>query len=176
MFDIVVAFNHTGGIGYKGSIPWKCSEDLKYFKRLTTETKDPAKRNVVIMGRRTWDSLPTKPLPGRHNIVISSTLEILPPSVYFACTLEGALYLTQYMENVENVFVIGGSQLYQEALHHPECNKVYATLIHDTSECDAFFPVQDLAFFQKTRISTTESDKVEFYVYEKIDDKTQVQP
>ena len=71
-FSIVVAVDDMDGIAKGGRLPWNYPVDLSYFKQITTEAK-PNTRNVVIMGRKTWESLPTRPLVGRYNIVISSS-------------------------------------------------------------------------------------------------------
>jgi hypothetical protein len=72
-FQIVVAATRKLGIGKGGTMPWKLPGDIAYFKELTTRTADPAKQNAVVMGRKTWESIPPKfrPLPGRVNIVLS---------------------------------------------------------------------------------------------------------
>jgi dihydrofolate reductase len=73
-FSIIVAATQSRGIGYNGSLPWRISGDMAYFKKVTTETMDKSKRNSVIMGKKTWLSIPEKfrPLSNRLNIVISS--------------------------------------------------------------------------------------------------------
>jgi len=72
-FSLVVAATQRGGIGLNNSIPWKLSTDMKFFKKVTSTTTDASKLNAVIMGRKTWDSIPQKfrPLPGRLNIVLT---------------------------------------------------------------------------------------------------------
>ena len=75
-YACVFAADEAGGIGRDNDLPWpRLPGDLAFFARITTETRDPAKQNAVIMGRRTWDSIPPKyrPLPGRRNIVVSRT-------------------------------------------------------------------------------------------------------
>jgi dihydrofolate reductase len=73
-FDLVVATTKSLGIGKNGTMSWRLKDDLNYFRKVTTETKDPAKKNVCIMGRKTYFSIPEKfrPLPNRHNIIISN--------------------------------------------------------------------------------------------------------
>lgn len=72
-FQIVVAATRKLGIGKAGTMPWKLPGDMAYFKELTMRTADPAKQNAVVMGRKTWESIPPKfrPLPGRVNVVLS---------------------------------------------------------------------------------------------------------
>jgi dihydrofolate reductase len=144
-FSIVVAVDQNYGIGKTGKMPWHLSGDMEHFKKLTLATSSLGKKNVVVMGRKTWDSLPEKfkPLPGRINLVLSRQKELrLPDSVKVAGGLEEALVLVAQMpgNSVEKVFVIGGAEVYQEALRHPQCQAVYLTRILKDFECDVFFP------------------------------------
>ena len=72
-FQLVVAATRKLGIGKAGSMPWKLPGDMAYFKEITSRTADPGKQNAVIMGRKTWESIPSKfrPLPGRINVVLT---------------------------------------------------------------------------------------------------------
>ena len=72
--SLIVACDKYHGIAKNGTIPWKYSEELKYFSKQTRTTRDPTRQNAILMGRKTWESLPIKPLPHRINIVLSSTL------------------------------------------------------------------------------------------------------
>ena len=133
MFNIITAFTKDSrGIGYKNGLPWKFNkEDMNSFKQITTTTKDPTKINCVIMGRKTWDSLPIKPLPNRLNLIISSTinntifsgLQDRSHNVYRS--LDRALTICRNNPNIESVFVIGGQQLYEEAIKSVFLDKIY---------------------------------------------------
>jgi len=134
-FAIIVAIDQKGGIGKDGDLAWKLSADLKYFKKTTIG----AGNNAVIMGRKTWDSIPAKfrPLAGRLNVVISRQPDLpLPAGVKLANSLTSALELCQACEQS---FVIGGGTIYAEALQHSDCNQVYLTAVHATFDCDTFF-------------------------------------
>ena len=159
-FSIVVATDEAGGIGKDGAIPWNFPGDMRWFRYITTRTKDPEKFNAVIMGRNTWESLPPKyrPLPRRINIVISSTMDMGGPDaepVIVMGTLEEALRNIPY--SVENVFVIGGAMLYGAALQNIRCEYVYWSFIPGVYDCDTFFPempeawLGDVARFQDGR-------------------------
>lgn len=139
-FDIVVAVDSEGGIGKNNSIPWRLSDDLKRFRQLTSLAA-PGKINAVIMGRKTWESLPAKsrPLPNRLNIVLSRASVALPEGVLSAHSLDQALSLAQ-SEEVDRCFVLGGGQIYKEAMQHIELGKIYLTRIHRSFDCDVFFP------------------------------------
>jgi len=148
-FAIVVAFDSHYGIGKNGQLPWVLPSDLKHFKDITTSVTNPAKKNAVIMGRKTWDSLPPKfrPLPGRINLVLSKGGDLsLPSGVLSSQSLEDALKQLAISE-IENVFVIGGAQIYATALEHPLCQRLYVTHIKGEYTCDAFFPPISKQFF-----------------------------
>lgn len=140
-FDIVVAVDSENGIGKNNSIPWRLPADLRYFKKLTTSAA-PGKQNAVIMGRKTWESLPPKscPLKDRLNIVLSSKTISLPEGVVQARSLRDALHLA-CTKDVDRCFVIGGGKVYEEALRLDELNSVYLTQVYGNFDCDVFFPV-----------------------------------
>lgn len=163
-FDVVVAHEASYGIGKDGQIPWKgyVPDDVAFFRKLTTSTVDPHKKNVVVMGRKTWFSLPKtrRPLPNRLNVVLSRTLksvndlmqdcslEILGTTTYqtpllFSSFENCVTYFTRLYSTAsayEKMYVIGGEELYTRALKHPACRNVYVTHIKFGWECDAFFP------------------------------------
>ena len=117
-FDIVVAHDLNNGIGINNELPWKCAPDMEYFKNLTSE-QQLDQLNTVIMGRKTWDSIPTKfrPLSNRTNIIISKTIKEAPGAI-IATSFEEAL---SKADPKSKVFVIGGAQIYNEAIQHNEC-------------------------------------------------------
>lgn len=140
-FSIVVAADKNLGIGKNNTLPWRLPADLKYFKELTM-SGEKEKRNAVIMGRKTWDSLPErfKPLPGRLNIVLSRRDNFdLPPEVLKAGSLDEALDLCESHE-VREAFVIGGAEIFADAVLHRGLKRVYLTEIHGDFHCDCFFP------------------------------------
>jgi len=138
-FSIIVAIDKNNGIGKDGQLPWSCSEDLKHFKRVTLDS-------FVIMGRKTWESIPNKvkPLPRRINIVLSKTIDYhCACGVKVLSSLESALgYCKRSNEENgqdKNIFIMGGGQLYKEALDHPDCRKIYQSRINGDYNCDTFF-------------------------------------
>lgn len=144
MFSIIAACSLNGGIGRNNTIPWNIPDDLKHFQQITTDCPSGL-MNVVIMGKNTWESLPKKPLSKRINIIVSSSLEKEPEkNVYVAKSFEDALLLVSLMPRTHNVFVIGGSSLYNEALNHPNCHKVYITHVLRHIQCDVMFPLETL--------------------------------
>ncbi|WOL06790.1 bifunctional dihydrofolate reductase-thymidylate synthase isoform X3 [Canna indica] len=155
-YQVVVAATRDMGIGKDGSLPWKLPSDLKLFKELTMSTADPSKRNAVIMGRKTWESIPprNRPLPGRLNIVLtrSGSFDIATGENILICgSLNSALKLlaaTPYCLSIEKVFVIGGGQVLREALNAPECEAIHFTDIETSFECDTFIPPVDCLIFR----------------------------
>lgn len=148
-FSVIVAFDSQYGIGKNGQLPWALPMDLKNFKEITSTVTDPAKKNAVIMGRKTWESLPEKfrPLPGRLNVVLSRKNPIdLPVTVLVSKSLDEALNKLS-TPNIENIFVIGGGQIYAQAMTHPLCQKLYVTHVQGNYDCDAFFPPISKDFF-----------------------------
>jgi dihydrofolate reductase/thymidylate synthase len=137
-FDIVVAADRSWGIGLKNAMPWpRLKGDLQYFKRVTSEAVDGS-MNAVIMGRRTWDSI-GKPLPGRHNIVITRRKLDFPDGVRLTGQLDEALVVAQEV-NADRVFVIGGGQIYRLALEHPALRWILLTRIDAAYESDVTLP------------------------------------
>lgn len=123
----IVARGLDRAIGRAGEMPWHLPEDLRHFKDLTMG-------HPVIMGRRTWDSLPRRPLPGRRNIVVSSNPGYKAEGADVFTTPEEAIASCR-----ETPFIIGGERLYRSAL--PFCSKIFLTEVDlSTPDADAFFP------------------------------------
>ncbi|KAH7287929.1 hypothetical protein KP509_31G003600 [Ceratopteris richardii] len=149
-FQMVVASTRDLGIGLNGRLPWKLPTDMDFFKTVTSNTCDSSKRNAVIMGRVSWESIPPKfrPLPGRLNVVLTKSPN--PPNlgngVLVCSSLLGALELLAtppYSTSVETVFVIGGGQIYTQAIELSNCDAIHLTHIDISCECDTFFPMLD---------------------------------
>lgn len=169
-FDIIVAMDSDSGIGKGGGLPWHLPADLKHFKQVTTTTHSPFKKNAVIMGRKTWESLPGKfqPLPGRMNVVITRNKElVLAGGVLKGDSLDNVLnHLSGMTKEIENIFVIGGAQIFAEAIHHPSCRKIYVTQIFKKFNCDTFFPPFDSSWKRVFQSSTLNDQSLEYYFCE----------
>jgi dihydrofolate reductase len=145
-FDMVVAADDELGIARGGDLPWHLPGDLAHCKRLTTETTDPARHNAVIMGRRTWLSIPPRfrPLPRRVNVVLSRDPDFGPePPALGAVSLDAALARLDEPDLaalVERVFVVGGGEIYAQAMESAACRDLYITRIEGRFDCDTFFP------------------------------------
>jgi dihydrofolate reductase len=152
MFNIIVACTFKGGIGKDGKIPWKAPLDLKNFYKLTTmRPKD--KINILIMGRRTYQSIGNKALNDRFNIIISNTLEP-DNNIIVANNFQSALDISYNQTNVHNIFIIGGSEIYKEAMMHKDCENIYLTQIKQDIQCDTFFPIDLLKNYNKNILET----------------------
>lgn len=150
-FSIIVAATaSTFGIGKLGELPWKLAGDMAFFKKQTIST-DVKKKNVVIMGRKTWESLPVKfrPLINRINVVLSRNLAVreelnLPESVIVATSLNAALLTldSDEMKNIiDQIYIIGGESIYREAMASSFCSKIYLTQVDTVvPDLDTFFP------------------------------------
>ena len=147
-YEIIAACDLNGAIGKDGGIPWHLPEDLQHFKQITTQTRAPDKKNVVIMGRRTWESLRGKPLPGRINIVMS-TVPSDAAGVIWVNSYEEAIKQCENLFNdgvVDKAFIIGGNSLYTVATRDVRIRCVHLTLIAERfSGCDTFFPLNQLS-------------------------------
>ena len=143
--SLIVACDKYHGIAKNGTIPWKYSEELKYFSKQTRTTRDPTRQNAILMGRKTWESLPIKPLPHRINIVLSSTDHDydLTTTAKFVKSIPTALeYVRNNADTIEDLYVIGGEQIYRTFLteHLSEIDRVYYSEIQEDYQCDQFFP------------------------------------
>lgn len=152
----MVAATREMGIGKDGKLQWRLPSDLKFFKEITKTTTDPEKTNAVIMGRKTWESIPLehRPLPGRLNVVLtrSKRSDITTGENVVKCEcIPSALQLLAeipYRFSIEKVFVIGGGQIYRETLNAPGCEAIHITEIETSIECDTFIPAIDSSCFR----------------------------
>ena len=154
----IVAMDEGRVIGKDGALPWHLPEDLAHFKALTSG-------HLVIMGRKTWESLPPKfrPLPGRVNIVVSRAPGALnlPEGVHGAESVEQALSLAARVGRPDQrIWFIGGAQVYAAAL--PLCEELHLTLVRGAHDGDAKFPEFEDRFIEA---SSTEGERCVFKVY-----------
>lgn len=128
--NVIVAVDENWAIGYKNNLLCRISEDLKRFKKLTIN-------NIVVMGRKTFESFPKGALPKRENVVLSRK----PYEAENITNINSIDELLKYLEGKENVFIIGGGELYKELL--PYSDRVYVTKIKKTFEADTYYPNLD---------------------------------
>jgi len=153
-FSIIAALCENYGIGHSNKLAWKLKTEMQYFTRITSRTNDAEKKNVVIMGNKTWNSIPVKfrPLPDRINIVLSRSLKEKPKQAdYLFNSLEDALDFASSLDEVEKIFVIGGAEVYKAAIELSDCDKLYLTKVHQLFDCDTFFPSFDPNIYKEIK-------------------------
>jgi dihydrofolate reductase len=150
-FDVVVAADLDWGIGRSNALPWpKLKGDLAHFRRVTSACTE-GRTNAIIMGRKTWESAEVagKPLPRRLNVVVTRQRGLaVPEGVIVAASLDAALTAAR-APNVENIFLVGGAELYREGLAHADLRWVYLTRVEGHLQCDAHIPSLDALGFVK---------------------------
>ena len=169
IISLIVALSSNRVIGINNQLPWKLSHDLAWFKKQTMD-------KTIIMGRKTWESLPFRPLPGRKHIIISRNPEYkiqdhkanIIESVHLTGSIEDALTFANENEEQEVMF-IGGAMIYEQAL--PLCHKLYLTMIKQEFEGDAFFPDYMQFTWKKSFIEKHKTDsgmEYDFMIMEKL--------
>jgi dihydrofolate reductase len=154
---IIAAMSENKVIGKDNALPWSIKEDMAHFKKLT-------KGWPCVMGRKTWESLPTKPLPWRLNVIVSQTMKVdgsFPQDVKIFPSLSAAV---ENCSGFEKIFIIGGETIYKQALDLAD--KIELTVIHKQYDGDAFFPEIDTNCWQQT--NTEDFDTFSFITYTKI--------
>ena len=123
-FKVILATSVNDVLGLNGKIPWDEPEDLVYFQKMTQQTFFP-RQNIVVMGRKTWESLPFKSLSNRRLYVITRNEQnVLQSNVYFFSSFQSAIQNALNSES-EHIWVAGGKQIYIQAFHHPNCGEIY---------------------------------------------------
>jgi len=150
---IIAAMSENRVIGINNALPWSLKADMEHFKKLTLGWP-------CVMGRKTWESLPKRPLPGRINIVISRSLNAVTGAKVFPSLKDAVGHCAGY----EKIFICGGASVYAEALGL--ANRIELTVIHKQYEGDAFFPEIDPSGWQIT--NTEDFDGFSFISYNKI--------
>ena len=154
MISFVVAVAENGVIGHQGDLPWsRLPDDLQHFKRLTLG-------HPVVMGRRTFDSL-GRALPKRPNIVVTRQAGWAAPGCETAGSVLAALARAGELD--EEVFVIGGGEIYREAL--PAADVVYLTEVHHSFEGDAYFPPLSPTEWREESRERHEADERHAYAF-----------
>lgn len=145
-FKLIAAMCSDGGMGYKGRLPWPhCKADMSHFAKRTTGGGN----NAVVMGKKTWDSIPARPLRNRANLILSSSgppTTMHSDSEHWFATMSD-LFAHLESANYDEVWIIGGASIYEQflAMHaNGEINidEMCITTMEGRFECDAFFPMQ----------------------------------
>lgn len=159
--SIIAAIAENNGIGLNNQLLWHLPDDLQFFKKTTLN-------NSIIMGRKTFESI-GKALPKRQNIVVSSNPQFEAPGCLLVKNLQEAITKAES----EEVFIVGGASIYQQALSM--AHKLYITHVHHTCEADTFFPVIDKTIWKTVFREAHQKDEKHahdftFVIYEKSSD------
>ena len=144
---IIVAVAEDNVIGAGNTIPWYCPADLQYFKRITLGSP-------VLMGRKTYQSLKIKPLPGRRNIILTRDASLTYEDCDVVTSLKAGLEL---VKNEEKLFIIGGADIYQQCMEIAQ--ELYITYVDLKVEGDRFFPKVDLKQWELVKEQQYQSDE-----------------
>ncbi len=161
MISLIAAVARNGAIGKNNQLLWHLPEDMRYFRETT-------RGKPVIMGRRTWESLPDafRPLPGRHNVVVSRNATFQAPGATLVGSLNEAIQLTE--DTADEVFIIGGAELYRQAL--PAVQRLYLTEIASDFDGDVFFPpiqANDWTEISRSAAQSASGLEFSFVVYQR---------
>lgn len=152
--SIVAAVADNYAIGKGNKLPWHLPADLKHFRELTTG-------HAVVMGKRTFESLPNGPLPNRKNVVLTSVMSEGVNEGYFeADSLEDALYLC---EKEDKVFIVGGAAVYRQSLEIAD--SLYITWVHHEFSADIYFPEVDFSKWEEVSRQDLPADDKNPYSY-----------
>ena len=152
--EAIVAVDENGAIGRQGGLLCHLPADMRHFKEVTMG-------HSIIMGRKTFESFPRRPLPGRQNIVITRNADWQHEGVTVAHSLDEAIAAAQ----TDTAFIIGGEQIYRQAM--PLINVLHLTVIHARwATADAFFPTLDMSQWQETSREHHASDHRNAYEFD----------
>jgi dihydrofolate reductase / thymidylate synthase len=167
MINLILACDSKYGIGKNNKLPWHFSDDLKYFKRLTEFSDDFNKKSCVIMGRKTWESIPNNYLKNRINIVISRNKEITDlyksenEKILFFDSLIFAINYSK--KNFSNVWIIGGSDIYNQSFNYYLVDYIYLTQINCDFKCDKFIKLPKYKLLNHfSQISKNKNDNLKY--------------
>ena len=154
--NLIVAHARNGVIGARGTIPWRVPGEMAYFKQVTLG-------HPIVMGRRTWESLPRKPLPGRRNLVVTRDRRYVAEGAEVVASLDEAL---TRCADAQEVFVIGGAELFALAL--PSVTRAFVTEIDLAVDGDVLFPALEPSQWREVSRRRGDSAPVhDFVVYER---------
>lgn len=163
--SIIVAMAQNRAIGKNNDLLWHLSGDLKRFKKLTTG-------HPVVMGRKTWESLPKRPLPGRRNIVFTQNADYKADGAEVVHSVNALFKALKDCD--EEVFIMGGAAIYNLLL--PFTNRLYVTQVYREFDADVYFPTIDMSEFTLVNLSDPMFDEESGldYAYEEYDRKFKI--
>ena len=160
MISLIAVVARNRAIGKDNALLWHLPEDLRHFREVT-------RGKPVIMGRKTWESLPAafRPLPGRRNIVVSRNADYVATGAQCATTLDDAVHLCA---DADEAFVIGGEQIYRQAL--PFADRLCLTEVDEDADGDTYFPefaLDDWQELSRQAGSATDGPRYSFAIYQR---------
>lgn len=178
-FNIILAVDEIGWIWRRNTLAWNLPSDMKYFKKITTQTQDLAKMNAVVMWRKTWESIPSKfkPLSDRINCVLSRELKKsdlwsnIDDFVLYFNSLEDCFSELEWKENLENIFIIWWADVYNQVLNDPLLDKIYMTKVKWDFDCDVKLDPLPSSFVVESYTDWEKENWVEysFWIYKRVD-------
>lgn len=154
MVTIIAAIAKNNALGKNNDLIWHLPADLKRFKKLTTG-------HHMLMGRNTFESI-GKPLPNRTSVIITRNKDYFKDGCLIAYSLEEALEIAS---EDDEIYVIGGAQIYEYALQHNLADALEITLLHHSFDADAFFPEIDLSIWKEVNREDFKADEKNDYNY-----------
>lgn len=151
---LIAAMSENGVIGNNNALPWHLPEELKYFREKT-------RGKPVVMGRKTFESMGSKPLPNRLNIILTHALNVTVPECIVVHSTEEAL---KAAGNSEEIMIIGGAKIYEAFL--PVASRLYLTIVHQNYVGDTYFPKID--WHQWQMITEEQRDGFTLKIFDKI--------
>lgn len=164
---LIVAEDENHGVGYEGKIQWELPDEMKHFAVTT-------RGHTVIVGRKTYETFtpPYQPLPKRYNIILTRNASYQPPNAndktYICTDYEDTIVLAKELSSENDIFIIGGPELYALALNHPtlKVDRLYITTVHATFPADAFFPgIDDPLNWREKTLEDHPADERHAYAY-----------
>ncbi len=150
---IIVAMDAKRGIGKNNDLMWHLPADMKFFKEKTTD-------NIVVMGRKNFESIPEKyrPLPNRENVILTRNKSFKAEGCLVFYSFDEVL---KHYENEEDrtMFIIGGGEIYKEALKKDIVDEMFITKVNKSFDADTFFPEINLRDWRRSKILTNPEDK-----------------
>ena len=154
MITIIAAIAKNNALGKDNDLIWHLPEDLKRFKKITSG-------HHILMGRNTFESI-GKPLPNRTTVIITRNKNYFKDGCLIAHSIEEAIELA---DSDDKIFIIGGAQVYKEALKNNLVDQLDITLVHHEFEADAFFPEIDLTIWEESKREDFKADENNNYDY-----------
>ncbi|MEE6478184.1 hypothetical protein FKM82_011767 [Ascaphus truei] len=151
---LITAACSNMGIGRNGNLPWNLPKEFRYFLDKITSVTQPGKKNLIVWGRRSFESFEESmlPLPNTVIALLSRELSLVPKHVTYICRDEEEVIklasVAPLRDEIETIWIVGGVQSYKAMMQHPWCDQIYFTKIMARFDCDTFFPDFDREVFK----------------------------